>query len=92
MEDFELSSLSFTENSMDAYLSSTSDTPTTKTASQKSGRVKVTSLGDLMGFDRVSSDTLVHKSKKELWKLVKDASGDYYVEQMFDPTGAPISE
>lgn len=89
-EDFDLGSLDFQDSGIDAYLN-----PPTKTAAQAApsrGRVKVASLQALAGFERMSSDTLIHKSKGDLWKLQKDASGEYYIEQLFDPAGDPVRE
>ena len=49
-------------------------------------KVKVASLGDLADFFRVSTDTLVHKAKKDLWRISEDKDGGVMIERMFDPT------
>jgi hypothetical protein len=52
-------------------------------------RRRVASLQDLTGFTRVSADTLVHRSQKELWSLQKD--GDkFFIERLFDDNGQPV--
>lgn len=48
-------------------------------------RVKVASLGDLSSFFRISSDTLVHKAKKDLWRIVEGEDGEVMIERLFDP-------
>lgn len=53
-------------------------------------RHKVASLGDLKSFIRLSAETLVHKSERELWALRKEADGQYFVERLFDENGEPL--
>lgn len=55
----------------------------------KTGRRKVASIGDLSNFLRLSKETLVHRSERELWALKKEG-GDYYVERLFDGNGQPL--
>lgn len=52
-------------------------------------RRKVGSLGDLSEFIRVSAETLIHKSQRELWAL-KQGDGGFYVERLFDDNGEPL--
>ena len=47
-------------------------------------------LQDLKGFVRVSADTLIHKSQKDLWALKKEGDGHFYIERLFDDSGEPI--
>ena len=47
------------------------------------GAVKLASI-DISEFLKVSDDTLIHKSKQELWKMYKDAEGDIYISRLFD--------
>lgn len=53
-------------------------------------RRKVASVADLAGFQRLSSDTLIHKSNRDLWALKKDANGGYFIERLFDDNGEPL--
>jgi len=57
---------------------------------QKSGRTKVASVGQLDGFMRLSAETLIHKSNRDLWSLKKEADGQYYIERLFDDNGEPL--
>lgn len=61
----------------------------TVTAAMK-GRTKVASVGQLAPFMRLSADTLIHKSQRDLWTLRKEADGDYYIERLFDDNGSPL--
>ena len=54
------------------------------------GRTKVAPIRDLSGFVRLSSDTLIHRSDRDLWALKKEADGNYFIERLFDDNGAPI--
>lgn len=53
-------------------------------------RTKVASIGQLAPFMRISADTLVHKSNKDLWSLRKEADGTYFIERLFDDNGSPL--
>lgn len=53
-------------------------------------RVKVASVAALKPFIRLSSDTLVHKSDRDLWALKKEADGSYFIERLFDDNGDPL--
>jgi hypothetical protein len=53
------------------------------------GRRRIASLQDLSGFVRVSADTLVHKSKQELWSLQNDG-GKFFIQRLFDDNGTPV--
>jgi len=48
-------------------------------------KVKVASLDDLFNFVRISSDTLVHKAQKDLWRIGEDEKGQTVIERLFDP-------
>lgn len=53
-------------------------------------RMFVSSLGDLDQFVRIASDTLIHKSDRDLWALKQDESGNHYIERLFDDQGDPL--
>jgi len=54
------------------------------------GRRKVASLGDLEHFVRLSAETLIHRSEKDLWSLSKEADGAFYIQRLFDDSGEPL--
>lgn len=54
------------------------------------GRRRVASLKDLSGFDRVSAETLVHKSDRDLWSIRKESDGKFFIERLFDDNGEPL--
>jgi hypothetical protein len=47
-------------------------------------RLRVSNLGDLTGFLRVSNDVLIRKCEKDLWKVTKDADGNHVIEKLYD--------
>ncbi len=54
-------------------------------------KVKVASIGDLRDFLRISTDTLVHKAEKDLWRINEDKKGQVVIERLFNPdTKEPI--
>jgi hypothetical protein len=53
-------------------------------------KIRVASLQDLSGFTRVSAETLIHKSNRDLWALAKGADGKFFVERLFDDNGEPL--
>lgn len=52
------------------------------------GRRKVGSLSQLDGFQRVSAETLIHRSTNDLWALRKEGE-DFYIERLFQD-GQPL--
>jgi hypothetical protein len=48
-------------------------------------RVKIASIDDFFNFLRISSDTLVHKAERDLWKISEDEKGQVVIERLFDP-------
>lgn len=46
--------------------------------------IKISSSMDLTDFMKISEDTLVHKSKKDLWRIFKDKNGETYISRLFD--------
>lgn len=58
--------------------------------SASKGRRKVASLGDLEGFLRLSAETLIHRSERDLWSISKEADGDFYIQRLFDDSGEPL--
>lgn len=85
MRDFDLGQIQVTGSSgLDALFEQEPELVQTKTAARK---MRVASLQDLDGFHRISADTLVHKSDKDLWSLGKEADGSFYVQRLFDDRG-----
>jgi len=46
--------------------------------------IKVSSDMDLTDFMKVSDDTLIHKSNKDIWKMMKDKSGTVFIKRMME--------
>ena len=89
MSDFDLGDLQMSgETGLDALFQREAHiiSPQKMSASRK----KVASLSDINNFVRLSSETLVHKSDRDLWALKKEADGSYFIERLFDDNGEPI--
>src|SRR5258706_12181262 len=95
MKDFKLDQIqSIVASGMDSFFESEPQMVTplgqeVKTAAVKPRRVKIGSLVQLNGFERVSSETLIHKSTKDLWAIKKEGD-DFYIERLFQDTGNPL--
>lgn len=59
--------------------------PTVRT----SGKIRVSSVNNVPGFQKVSSDTLVHLAQKDFWKIGQDDEG-YFIERLVDDSSGPI--
>lgn len=93
--DYDLSQIQGTTGGLDAFLEADASlvTPTVaKVAAVSPIRQKVARLSDLDGFLRTASDTLVHKSNRDLWSLQKDPQGAFYIERLFDSASGPLKE
>ena len=56
----------------------------------RTARIRVASLQQLKPFERTSSETLVHRSERDLWAIRKEADGNMYIERLFDDSGNPL--
>lgn len=45
--------------------------------------IKVAGM-DLTDFMKVSDETLIHKSSKDLWRMMKDKEGNIYIQRLFE--------
>jgi len=94
MADFKLKNIeSGQATGMDAFFASEPEivslTDEAKVAAAPK-RVKITSLQQLKGFQRVASDTLVNKATQELWGISKDGNGEFFVQRLFQDDGNPL--
>ena len=46
--------------------------------------IKVASNMDLTDFMKVSEDTLIHKSNKDIWKILRDKSGNVFIKRLME--------
>ena len=56
----------------------------------RAASVRVASVQQLKPFTRLSAETLIHKSQRDLWALRKEADGNLYIERLFDDNGKPL--
>lgn len=52
-------------------------------------RVRIASLSQLKPFIRLSAETLVHKSQRDLW-AIKQEGGGMVIERLFNDDGNPV--
>lgn len=89
MEDFDLADMeTVASNGLDSLFAR--EAHLTSPHKYPKSRVKVASIQQLQGFTRLSSETLVHKSEKDLWSLQRDKNGDFYMSRLFDDNGEPL--
>ena len=46
--------------------------------------IKISSSMDLSDFMKVSDDTLIHKSNKDIWKIIRDKSGNVFIKRTME--------
>jgi len=62
---------------------------TVGSSQKKAHQVRVSSLGDLSDFLKVSSEALVHKSTQDIWSFKKEGD-EYVIERMLGEDGKPL--
>ena len=55
----------------------------------KTAKVRVASVQQLKNFTRLSAETLIHKSERDLW-TIKSEGSQFYIERLFDDHGEPL--
>jgi hypothetical protein len=75
-----------------SIVSPVEERPKVSSTKKPAGRVKVGSLSQLNGFQRVAEDTLIHKSTRDLWAIQKESDGEFYIERLFQDDGNPLKE
>ena len=53
------------------------------------GKIRVSNVQQLAGFQMVAEDQLVHLSQQDFWHLGKDQEG-YFIERLVDDSAAPV--
>ncbi len=62
-----------TSSSIDSFLSSNTN-----------NIIKVSSNLDLTDFMKLSDDTLIHKSSKDIWQVMRDKSGNVFIKRLIE--------
>ena len=55
----------------------------------KTAKIRVASVQQLKSFTRLSAETLIHKSDKDLWTIKAEGS-QFFIERLFDDHGEPL--
>lgn len=79
--------LQFASSAIDCFFAE--EKPRPRTAS--TGKIRVSSMRDLAGFSQVATDTLVHVSQQDFWKIGKDDQG-HYIERLVNDDSGPVVE
>lgn len=94
-KNYNLGEIEQTVTGMDAFFASepTIVTPVGQpsTAPVKVARTKIGSLQQLGEFQRISSETLIHKSTQDLWAIRQEGE-DFFIERLFQDNGAPLKD
>lgn len=87
MSDFDLGNMQMSGASgLDALFERE---PQMVTPPKTAAKIRVASCAQLKGFTRLSAETLIHKSDRDLWTL--KAEGDkFFIERLFDDNGTPL--
>jgi len=80
----QLSVQSFFNEGMDDLNSRTSSAIDGFLSENKQNIIKVSSSLDLTDFMKVGDDTLIHKSNKDIWKLMRDKSGNVFIKRLME--------
>jgi hypothetical protein len=83
MSNFKIEDIRFSSSSIDDFF--VNEKPT-KVAS---GRVRISGLQQLAGFEVVSDDKLVRISQKDFWRLGHDDDG-YFIERLVNDDDGPV--
>jgi hypothetical protein len=77
----------FSSSSIDDFFS-----PPTRIRKASTGKVRVANIGQLQSaFQFVGSETLIHLSKQDFWKLGQDDDG-FFVERLVSDDDGPLKE
>lgn len=91
--DFDLSSIqSGGATGMDAFFASEPEVVSLVGEAPVVARpepIRIGSLKQLEGFTRVSSETLINKSTRDLWAIKPDGN-DFVIERLFQDDGQPL--
>jgi len=73
MSDFDFDKFAWSDRDVEPFL-----------RKAKRERIKIATIRDLAGFQRVSTNLLVRKSDQSFWELAKDSKGEVVIERVLD--------
>jgi hypothetical protein len=76
----------FSLSSIDEFFS-----PRPRVANMLIGKIRVSNLNQLAGFEFVSDDQLIRLSKQDFWKLGQDGEG-HFIERLVCDDDGPVRE
>jgi len=84
MSAVKIEDIRFSSSSIDEFFADLRPAPRTA-----SGRIRISGLQHLAGFEVVSDDKLVRVSQKDFWRLGQDDDG-YFIERLVDDDKGPV--
>lgn len=85
MSKLEIEDVRFSSSAIDDFFAGP---PAPRTASRP-GKIRLSSLRQLVGFRHVASDTLVHLSQQDFWQLGEDDEG-HFIERLVSDDDGPV--
>ena len=76
--------LSFLDNNIDDLNTRTSSAIDGFLSGNTHNVIKISSNMDLTDFMKVSDDTLIHKSNKDIWKILQDKNGNVFIKRLVE--------
>jgi hypothetical protein len=87
MSTLKIEDVRFSSSAIDDFFAS----PPAPRIASGPGKIRISSLHQLADFRRISSDTLVHLSQQDFWKLGQDEEG-HFVERLVSDDDGPVKE
>ena len=84
MSTLKIEDVRFSSSSIDEFFSDLKPAPRTA-----SGKVRISGLHRLAGFEVVSEDKLIRVSQKDFWRLGQDDDG-YFIERLVSDDDGPV--
>ena len=97
MRSIKIEDIRFSSSSIDEFfrpgprVAHNSGSPDANIKEKLIGKIRISDLNQLAGFEFVSDDQLIRLSKQDFWKLGNDNDGPY-IERLVDDTDGPIHE
>ncbi len=90
----DIEDLRFSSSSMDDFLTGRSEKFAAQAAAKSrvaSGKLRISNVNQLSGFQLVANDTLVRLSQKDFWKIGQDDQGPF-IERLVEDSNGPVKE
>lgn len=86
MGKINIEDIRFSSSSIDDFFT---PQPPRTAANHGGGKIRISSLRELAGFQIVAKDQLIHVSQQDFWKLGQDEEG-HFIERLVDDDNGPV--